>query len=81
MGLPEEDVEVGFIRISLGLTPRGTQSVAFDIDGLDDEAAIGYLVTITDRVRDRVRDSWEAVQFYEDDDFDGDDEEPDDDEV
>lgn len=67
--LPDDIPETGFILVSVGLDEGGI-AMAYRYDGLSPEAAIGYLTTVTDLMRDEVRFAWHAARLEELDDED-----------
>lgn len=56
--LTDTAVETGRITIQIMLGQHGS-GMAYDLEGLTPEAAIGYLVALTDRIRDNRRFSWD----------------------
>lgn len=65
--LPPDVPEIGYVIIQLGLTDGGIIS-SFDFDGMEAEAALGYLISFADMIRDDLRDQWNPVEQLEDDD-------------
>lgn len=68
--LPDTAPEIGRILISVGLAPEGGIAVAYKVTDLSPEAAVGYLITTSDLLREKVKDAWyvsEAVEDEEDD--------------
>jgi hypothetical protein len=68
--LPDNVPEVASIRISIGLAEDG-QGTGWSVDGMSDEAAIGYLTSITDLLRAKVAHAWrpeneEVIRALED---------------
>lgn len=70
--LPDDIPETGYIIISVGVDADGV-AMAYSYEGLAPESAIGYLVSVTDLMRDEVRFAWQAARmeaFDEDDEDD-----------
>lgn len=59
--LPDNVAEVASVHISVGMGEDGT-GCAYEYDGLSPEAAIGYLTTVVDQLRQEVRDRWDSVR-------------------
>lgn len=59
--LPDDVVEVGSVHIAVGMGEDGT-GCAYEYDGLSPEAAIGYVTTVLDQLREEVRGRWDAAR-------------------
>lgn len=62
--LPDDVTEVGSIHISIGMGKNGT-GASFVTEGIAAEAAIGYLIAVTDQLREQVRDRWAGANSFE----------------
>jgi hypothetical protein len=62
--LPPDCTEIGSVAISVFTGPEGL-GFAYGYDGLTPEAAIGYLVVTTDRLREERKYDWEGEPEYE----------------
>lgn len=72
--LPPDVPEIGYIIIQLGLREDGPVA-AYDYSGIEPEAAIGYLTTFSDMIRDDLRMGWRWVEVSPEDDEDEEDDE------
>lgn len=70
--LPDEVPETGYVLISVGIDEGGI-AMAYNYDGLTPEAAIGYLTSVTDLIRDDIRFAWQAARMEAFDDEDDED--------
>jgi hypothetical protein len=69
--LPDDIPEIGYIVIQLGLDETGIVP-AYDYDGVTPEAAVGYLTTFADMIREGLKATY-AIEWIDEED----EEEPD----
>lgn len=58
--LPESATIVGTIHITHYIDEDGEFATGFDVEGVSDEAALGFMVTVSDRIRETVKYKWET---------------------
>lgn len=69
--LPDHVPEMGYVLISVGMDEDG-EGMAYEVEGISPEAAVGYLTVLTDLLRDQMRFQWyTAVSDDEEEDDDG----------
>jgi hypothetical protein len=79
---PPDTAVIGSIVIDVVLAEEGGIGISYGLDSVSKEAAIGYLMATTDRIRDEIRCMWDTCPGCgklweecgeEDEDFDEDD--------
>src|SRR5687767_6267058 len=58
----ENVAEVASVHISVNMGEGGT-GTSYELDGLSPESAIGYLMTVSDQIRDEVRRIYDMAQY------------------
>lgn len=56
-GVPEDAAQIASIEVGIYFTEHG-EHVAYGLDGLSPEAAIGYLTVVQDRLREERSYQW-----------------------
>ena len=59
-GLPNGAIVVGNIEIALYLSDEGDVRTAYGFDGVSEEAAVGHLTVVLDRIREERLLSWDT---------------------
>jgi len=63
--IPDDAPQIGSIDIALWLNEHGV-GISYELDGVSQEAAIGYLTVVVDRLRRACQDDWEEQEEEED---------------
>lgn len=58
--LPDDATIIGTVTIINYLDGEGELKTAYDVDGISDEAALGYMLTVSDRVREQIKYNWDT---------------------
>lgn len=58
--LPDTATVVGTLTITSYIDADGSFKTGYDVDGISDEAAIGALVVVGDRIREEASSKWET---------------------
>lgn len=57
--LPDDVTALGSVTVTLYMNGSGT-SFGYKLDGMAREAALGYLIAVTDRIRDDIKYDWDG---------------------